>query len=116
MAEEIPVWGNGLQGIPEDYVEVPTGNVFLTRKIKALAGKVFIRMRVGLRYSTPVALLAPQDVVEAAQAEDVRTEAARLKQRQASARCRAKAEARRKAEAASKVPAPPPPPPEDAPG
>ena len=84
MAEEIKVWGEGTKGlwspgksidVPDGYIEIPTGDPFITRKIKQLAEVVYIRMerRKRLGLSVVVGLLAPEAVVREAISEADRT-------------------------------------------
>lgn len=95
MAEVIQVWGDGTKGlwsfgkvvdIPKGYVEVPTGDAFLTRRIKALAKRVFVRMKKRSGgYSRAISIMAPKKIVEAARKEAEITEQARAKKRAVSA-------------------------------
>ncbi len=105
MAEEISVWGEGTEGlwsfgksitIPDGYVEFETGDAYLTRKVKQMANRVFIRMKrhKRLKVSRPVGILAPADVVVAAREEAAQTAEARQKKRAAGAASRQRKEAK----------------------
>jgi hypothetical protein len=84
----IRVWGDGRRAlwtptgpvdIPDDLVEVETGDAYLTRHIKlACDGVVYVRMKRDRRFSKAVAVLAPKPAVEAARraARDSETERA----------------------------------------
>ena len=108
MAEEIRVWGSGTKGlwsfgatidIPDGFVEVPIGNAFITRKIKQQAELVYIRMvkATRTRPSTPVAILAPKELVEQVHAEERRTWEQRNSRRQKERQYRADKESQRQA-------------------
>lgn len=84
MATEVRVWGEGREGlwscgetvdIPPDFEEVPTGDPFITRRLKQLSETVYVRMAKVYRKqpSRPVALLAPAKVVRAVLQEAERT-------------------------------------------
>lgn len=109
MAKEVKVWGEGTKGlwsfgkivnIPASYVEVRSGDAFLTRKIKELAKTVYIRMKRSKSggYSSAVGVLAPTELVEAAKVEASRSKADRQKKRASTTAYRAKKEVERKAE------------------
>ncbi len=85
MGTVIKVWGDGLGGlwtpqgnvdIPPGYVEVPSGDHYLTRTIKQLADICYVRMKHSKKggYSSAVAVLAPFEAVKAARAKVVATE------------------------------------------
>lgn len=100
MAKEIRVWGEGRTelwsfgesvDIPADYVEVPSGDPFLTRTIKSIAETVYVRMQKNKRggYSSAVGLFAPPDVVLAARTKAEQTAPERDERRQKGAVYRA---------------------------
>ena len=107
MAEEIIVSGDSLEHLksddgtvvvlPEGFVEVPTGDTFLTRTIKKSTPIVYVHVRwkSKRRYSR-FGIIAPEAVVLAARKEAERTKEARKKLREtARARSEAREETRR---------------------
>ncbi len=81
MAEVIRVWGEGRTAlrrpegepidVPEDYEEIEPGDPFVTRHVKKLAERVFLRMKKTSRRwpSAVVGILAPRAIVAQVQAE-----------------------------------------------
>lgn len=114
VAKEIKVWGEGIKGlwsfgktvdIPKGYVEVPTGDPFITRKIKALAKTVYVRMNKRKRsgYSRAIGILATKKVVEKALNEAEATENIRAEKRVLSAVYREKREIKARGRTTQKV-------------
>src|SRR4051812_33736087 len=72
MGDVIRVWGDGNKGlwtpdgkvdVPTEYVEVQTGDAYLTREVKRRADVVYVRMKRDRRFSKAVALIAPKRAV-----------------------------------------------------
>ena len=85
MATELKVWGQGNSGlwsvdgtvdIPHGFVEVPTGDHYLTRKIKELSDLVYLRMKKSKkqRFSRTIGIIAPKAAVEQARSLARKTE------------------------------------------
>lgn len=81
--------------IPDDWEFLPSGDAFLTRRVKA-AGRFWVAWRPRGRYRPHrrrLGLWAPRETIEAVEAEAAATEAQRSKHREHSARARGKQEA-----------------------
>jgi len=103
MTKEIKVWGDGYRelwsfrgtvDIPKGFVEVPTGNHFLTRTIKKRADCVYVRMKKHRKgnFSRAIGIMAPRNIVEDAKQLAQETEEDRLTKREKAAEYRAKQE------------------------
>lgn len=81
--------------IPADWEFFPSGDAFVTRRLKA-AGRFWVAWRPRGRnraHRRRLGLWAPKEAIEAAEAEAAATEEQRSKRREPSARSRAKQEA-----------------------
>ena len=81
--------------IPDDWEFMPSGNAFVTPRVKA-AGRYWVAWRPRCRnrpHRRRLGLWAPKEAIEAAEAETAATEEQRTTRRESSARSRAKQEA-----------------------
>jgi hypothetical protein len=88
MATEIKVWGEGRKGlwsygdtvdIPEDFVEVESGDAYVTRHVKLRSKVVYCRMKKSKRqgFSKVIGILAPPQIIEEVLADARQTKAMR---------------------------------------
>ncbi len=114
MGTAIKVWGEGRSGlwsvgglvdIPDEFVEIPTGDAFITRKVKELAETAYVRMKKYKRggFSRAVGVLIPKPVLEAAKRLAGQTEESRLKHRKAATGFRQRKEARFREEVTARM-------------